>query len=589
MPERDQERAHGVPPSVVSDTTSLGNKTGSWKYIRPVYQDRVAPCNAGCPVGIDIEGYMNLLRLGEVDAAIEVLLRENPMPATTGRVCYHPCEDACNRGKFDEAVSIHAVERMLGDLALDMPLPSPPEARRPEKVAIIGSGPAGLSCAYHLARMGYGVTVYEQDTEPGGMLRTGIPAYRLPRHVLDREIARIAALGVEFECATRAGSSPTHWEELGGHDAIFLATGAHLSRAAGFEGEKLPGVQPGLSFLRDVNAGRRPSVGPRVVVVGGGNTAIDCARAAVRLGSEALVLYRRSREEMPAFAEEVKEALDEGVRFEFLAAPLSAHAPEGKLAGLTCARMRLGEPDASGRRRPVQVPGEEFFLPADTVLLAVGEGPDLDVLPPGLELGPNEVQVDSMGQANRRGVYAGGDLVAQPRTVAHAIGSGKRVAAAIDRHLREAAGEPVEATPAENDLRLGGTGNVSMSRWRGDDPIARANPVNEVVTYDRINPHHFAHAKRHEDPLAAPQARLEGFTEVNPGLPPIAALAEAARCFNCGVCNECELCRIFCPDVAISKRPDGHGFVIAYDYCKGCGLCSAECPRGAVSMTREGL
>jgi NADPH-dependent glutamate synthase beta subunit-like oxidoreductase len=574
---------------VISDTTSLGNKTGSWKYIRPVYQDGVAPCNAGCPVGIDIEGYMDRLRRGDVDGAIDLLLRENPMPATTGRVCYHPCEDACNRGKFDEAVSIHAVERMLGDLALESPLPAPPSDRRAESVAIIGSGPAGLSCAYHLARLGYRVTVYESDPEPGGMLRTGIPPYRLPRHVLDREIARIAALGVEFECATKVGTGPVGWEDLGGYDAVFLATGAHVSRHAGFEGERLSGVRPGLSFLREVNAGRRPAIGSRVVVVGGGNTAIDCARAAVRMGAEALVLYRRSREEMPAFAGEVAEAEQEGVRFEFLASPLSAHAPEGRLAGLTCARMRLAEPDESGRRRPVAVPGEEFYVPADGVLLAVGEEPELDGLPPGLEIGPGEVRVDTLGQANRRGVYAGGDLVAQPRTVAHAIGSGKRVAVAIDRHLREAAGEPMEDGPREAELRQGATGNVSMTRWRHDDTVPRTNPVNEVIGFDRINTAHFAHAPRHADPLAPAERRREGFAEVNAGLPPMAALAEAARCFNCGVCNGCELCRIFCPDAAISRRPGGHGFVIAYDYCKGCGLCSAECPRGAVSMTREGL
>jgi NADPH-dependent glutamate synthase beta subunit-like oxidoreductase len=588
VPDRDPDLVHGVPPLVVSHTTTLGNKTGTWKAIRPVHQDRVAPCNAGCPVGIDIEGYMNLLRLGLVDEAIDLLLAENPLPATTGRVCPHPCEDTCNRARFDEAVSVHAVERMLGDLALERPLPSPPAERRPGRIAVVGSGPAGLSCAYHLARLGYGVTVYEEDLQPGGMLRAGIPAYRLPRHVLDRELARIQALGVEFHCGSKVGTAAAGWETLDAYDAVFLATGAHVSRAAGFDGERLRGVRSGLAFLREVNAGGRPPVGARVVVVGGGNTAIDCARSAVRLGAEALVLYRRSREEMPAFAAEVAEAEQEGVCFEFLAAPLAAHAPEGVLAGLTCTRMRLGDPDASGRRRPVAIPGEEFFLPADGILLAVGEQPDPEGLPPGLDPGDGQVPVDFMGRSSREGMYAGGDLVAQPRTVAHAIGSGKRVAIAIDRQLREAPEEaPGSGDPAS--LRLGGSGNVSMTRWRKDDPVERVNEVNEVVGPDRINTACMQHAARHEEPLAGPAERRGGFEEVNRGLPPAAALAEAGRCFNCGVCNECELCRIYCPDAAITKRPGAHGFVIAYDYCKGCGLCSAECPRGAISMTREGL
>ena len=390
MPERNgtPDIAHGVPVVAVSSTSTLVNKTGSWKYIRPVYQDRVAPCNHGCPIGIDIEGYMNLVREGHIDEAVDLLRRENPLPATTGRVCYHPCETQCNRAQFDEAVAIHAVERMLGDRALAAPLPEPAPRTRTETVGVIGSGPAGLACAYHLARLGYGVTVYEAEAEAGGVLRWGIPGYRLPKDVLSREIARITALGVTVRCNARVGRELT-FGEVARHDAVFVASGVHRSRPLGIPGEELEGVMPGLAFLREVNAGRRRDIGRRVVVVGGGNTAMDCARTAVRLGADVLVLYRRGRAEMPANREEVEEAVCEGVRFEFLAAPIAAvarehvpavgsiegveasfgefDAPERRLrvAALRCARMELGAPDASGRRRPVQVEGDGFLIDAD--------------------------------------------------------------------------------------------------------------------------------------------------------------------------------------------------------------------------------
>jgi 2-oxoacid:acceptor oxidoreductase delta subunit (pyruvate/2-ketoisovalerate family) len=601
--------AHGVPPVAVSTSSTLVNPTGSWKYIRPVFQDKVAPCNQGCPVGVDIEGYMNLLREGRVDDARELLLRENPLPAVCGRVCYHPCEVACNRARLDEAVSIHAVERMLGDLALDSPAPKPPPRTHAEAVAVVGSGPAGLGCAYHLARLGYGVTVYEAEAEPGGILRYGIPDYRLPKWVLSREVERITACGVGFRCGVRLGRD-VPWSELEGYDAVFVATGAHRSRALGAKDEWAAGVRPGLEFLHEVNRGRRPIIGRRVVVVGGGNTAMDCARTALRLGAEPLVLYRRSRAEMPAHSEEVEEAQREGVRFEFLAAPVAVRTelrdaqedplaaiqamfesepglrPLVVLAGVECVRMRLGDPDGSGRRRPAPVEGGEFFLPADTVLTAVGEEPDLDFLPADLRSDPSPVRVNGLGRTSRPTVFAGGDIVDEPHTVAFALGSGKRAALGIDRHLRILSGEIGDGTDLRA-LRYGPQGNVSMTRWRADDPVRRADPVNEVVSYEGLNPSHFTRLPRYADRRLPAQQARGNFTETNLGLAPVEALAEARRCLNCGVCNGCELCLIFCPDLAITRRAEG-GFEIAYDYCKGCGVCAAECPRGAVTMTREG-
>ena len=601
---------HGVPPVAVSSASTRVNRTGSWKYIRPVYQDRIAPCNQGCPVGIDVEGYMNLLRQGREQEARDLLLRENPLPAVTGRVCYHPCESACNRVRFDQGVAIHAVERMLGDGRLEQPLPAPAQCTRSERVAVVGSGPAGLACAYHLVRMGYAVTVYEAELEPGGVLRWGIPEYRLPKDVLKGEIARLAALGVEFFCGIKVGRD-LDFDTLDGFDAVFVATGVHRSRRLGIPGEDLRGVLRGLDFLRAVNQGLRPKLGRRTVVVGGGNTAMDCARTARRLGAEVTVLYRRGRAEMPAHQEEVEEALREGVRFEFLAAPLAvrsdahleneraidaicdsfeaeARADVGRHAiGLECERMRLGEPDRSGRRRPEPVPDSAFFVPADTVLTALGEEADVGFLPDDVQRRDGTLRVNPLGETSRTAVFAGGDLLDEPHTVAYALGSGKRAAIGIDHFLRRRAEEDPDQVELR-ELKLGPAGNLSVTRWREDDPVRRENPVNEVVEVEQLNFAHFRHAGRQEDGVRVLPEPLGDFTETRLGLSHEEALAEAQRCLNCGVCNGCEVCLVFCPDVAISRRLGG-GFEIDYEHCKGCGVCAYECPRGAMTMTREGL
>lgn len=575
-----------MPPVAVSDRSTLETKTGTWKYIRPEYHDGVAPCSASCPVGIDIQGYMNLLSEGRIEEARDLLLRENPMPAVTGRVCHHPCEDACNRRLFDGAVAIHAVERMLGDRPPDEREVEPVQTREGE-IAVIGSGPAGLSCAYHLARMGYVVTVFEAASEPGGMLRLGIPEYRLPRDVLDRDIDRIAGQGVDIRCGVRVGEDLPWPTVLSHFDAVFLATGAHRGRPMGVAGEDGPGVRGGLEFLREVNRGERPDLGRRVIVVGGGNTAMDCARTAVRLGSEVTVLYRRTRREMPAIDEEVEEAEREGVQFVFLAAPAGFLREGDKLRAVECVRMRLGEPDESGRRRPVPT-NQGVILEADTVLSAIGEASDVEALPQVVGRAGSTVFVSETGQTSYPSVFAGGDLTDQPRTVADALGAGKRAAIGIDWHLRTRAGE-LPGGPEFRALRFGGTGNMSVTRWRGDDPVERVSPVNEIVEFDRINVRHFAPAPRHADGRIPVEESRAGFAEVNRGLGRDLALQEAGRCFSCGVCNECELCLIFCPDVAVSRRTEGKGFVVALEYCKGCGVCVAECPRGAMVMTGEDL
>jgi len=571
----------------VSRTTTLINKTGSWKYIRPVYHDRLAPCNQGCPVGIDIEGYMDLLRQDRVDEAIALLLRENPMPAITGRVCDHPCETACSRCELDGAVAIHAVERVLGDLALEKPVEASP-VKQKEQVAVVGSGPAGLACAYHLNRLGYAVTVFEAASEPGGMLRLGIPEYRLPRAVLDRQLEQMRNAGINFVCNVKVGAD-LQWSVLSWFDAVFIGTGAHLPRPLGIEGEDNPAVRQGLDFLYDVNAGARPDVGHMVIVIGGGNTAMDCARTARRLGAEVTVVYRRTRMEMPAIPEEIADAEREGVRFEYLASPMAFGDDSEGVVDVVFERMVLGERDASGRRSP-QPTGERYEHAVDLVLLATGENASLDSLPAGVAVVKGAVVVDRLGGTGSGPYFSGGDVAGHDRTVAHALGAGKRAAIGIDRQLRAARGEGTgEAAPeALRALQLGPEGNLSMTRWRGDDPVRRVAPVDEVVTPANLNLAHFEPMERHSDHKPNGASSLT-FSEVNLGLAAGEALTEAKRCFNCGVCNECELCLIYCADVAIRRGTDGARFEIDLDYCKGCGVCSEECPRGAISMTREGL
>ncbi len=571
----------GAPLISMSRTSTTDNKTGSWKYIRPMYRDAVAPCNQACPAGVDVQGYLNLLRQDRLDEALDLLMRENPMPAITGRVCHHPCEVGCNRRDFDAAVAVHAIERAVGDEILSRAHPRAPERTRDERVAVVGAGPAGLSAAYHLARLGYGVTVYDEADKAGGMLRQGIPAYRLPRAVLDRQIDRYRSMGMELRLGVRLEGELAR-QELSDYDAVFLATGAHRGRPLGVSGEDGPGVIPGLEFLKAVNRGERPDIGHRVAVIGGGNTAMDCARTALRLGSEPIVVYRRTREEMPAIAQEVDEAMAEGIEFVFLASPESFHHRDGRLVGVHLTRMELGEPDESGRRRPVPIPDGGFGIEVDTVLTAIGEETELDALPSDLDGQWGAVTVDEVGATSAPAFFAGGDLAGEDRTVADALGSGKRAAIGIDRYLRSQAGDPVG--DGLGALRWG-EGSVSISRYRGDDPVRRTHPANEVVDIPALQLAHFRPADRHED------RTREGpmdFGEVNLGLDLAEAVAEAKRCFNCAVCNDCEICLIFCPDNAIRRRPEG-GFEVDLDYCKGCGLCAEECPRGAIVMTREGL
>lgn len=559
-----------MPPLPVSLASTLNNKTGTWRYIRPLYEDKTPPCNFACPAGNDIVRYIGALRHGDLEAAWRILVAENPLPGVCGRVCPHPCERECNRGGFGGAIAIHALERYLADEAAAhrwaVERSQPP---RPERIAIVGSGPAGLSCAYHLARLGYQPTIYEAQAQPGGLLRYGIPSYRLPKDVLDREIAAIERLGVRLALGQRLGDNLS-WQALEAADAIFLATGQGTSRPLQIPGEGVEGVITGLELLRRVACGQQVDLGGRAIVVGGGNTAIDAARTAARLGASVTVVYRRTQAEMPAIVDEVNEARAEGIELRFLAAPTEVLAEGGRLRGVRFQQMRLGAPDASGRARPEPVPGEEFTLPADSLVVAAGQ--ELDAAPLqglGLRVERGRIVASEALQTSLARVFAGGDAATGEGTVAQAIGSGKRAALAIDRYLRTGSCEGLP--PASN-------GAVHAVERQAAAVVVRPTDLNA----DYITP----------EPAPAlagsvPAAVHGNFAEVNPGISAAVARSEAERCLSCGTCIACDTCLIFCPDVAIARAEAGR-YTIAYDYCKGCGICATECPRSAMRMEEEG-
>ena len=487
-----------------------------------------SPCKNACPAGISVQGYVALIAQGKFQEALDLIRRDNPLPAVCGRVCTHPCEGACGRAEVDEPVAIRDLKRFVADWEVEHGAPAPASLPdpRPERVAIVGSGPAGLTAAYYLALKGVRSTIFEALPVAGGMLRVGIPAYRLPRQVLDYEIDYITRMGVELRLNTPLGPGLTlsDLKEREGFQAVFLAAGAHRSLSLGLEGEDLPGVASGADFLRAASLGQASSPGRRVAVVGGGNVAIDAARTALRLGSaQVTILYRRSRSEMPAYAEEVEEALDEGVDIRFLCAPTRLVAgPEGRLKAVEVVAMELGEPDQSGRRRPRPVQGSERLIEVDALISAIGQQPDLGFLEEklGLALGRGQtIEADPLTmQTNLPWLFAGGDMVSGPATVVEAIGQGKAAAESIDRLLRG------------KDLREG------RQRQR---KLAEA----EKTGLERL--------ARRLPPQADPEERKGDFREVVGALDEEAARAEAGRCLACGICSECYQCLSVCQAGAI--------------------------------------
>ncbi len=529
--------------------SSRANHTGSWRTSRPVYVDNLPPCNGACPAGENIQAWLFHAEAGAYEAAWRVLVRDNPFPAIMGRVCYHPCEGACNRRKLDEPVGINSVERFLGDEAIRRGWKfDAPAASSGKRVLVVGAGPSGLAAAYHLAMLGHRVTIREAGPLAGGMMRFGIPKYRLQRDVLDAEVHRILELGVELVLNSKVEDIIEAIKD-GGFDAAFLAVGAHIARRAYIPAGDAVRVLDAVSVLRGLEGEERPMLGRRVVVYGGGNTAIDMARTAKRLGAtEALIVYRRTREKMPAHDFEVEEALQEGVMIRWLSTIRQAGSQ-----GITLEKMVL---DEKGFPQPT---GELETIAADSVVLALGQDVDLSLLDkvPGLEIVDGVVKVGSDMMTRHPGLFAGGDMVPSERTVTVAVGHGKKAARHIDAWLR---GRTYAPAPKHAD-----------------------------ATFERLNAWYYSDAPKTVRPMLDLIRRQSTFDEVQGALDESTALFEARRCLSCGNCFECDNCYGVCPDSAVIKLGPGERYRFDYDYCKGCGICAEECPCGAISMIPEDI
>jgi 2-oxoacid:acceptor oxidoreductase delta subunit (pyruvate/2-ketoisovalerate family) len=554
--------ASEMPYCTVSVADMRWNATGTWRYLRPGYVEQIPACEAACPACEPIEKWIAHLEAGNVQKAWETLTAENPFPGLMGRVCFHPCERGCNRKDNGGAVTINALERHLADsFGYNNGAVKPWKAPTGKKIAVAGSGPAGLSCAYFLAMLGHSVTVFEKSSKPGGLFRYGIPQYRLPKDILEKEIKKLFDLGIKFECGKTL--SKTDCASLvEKYDAVFAAFGAHISRPLGVEGEKADGVMPALAFLEETQLKLEDNKetahlldDKNVTVVGGGNSAIDAARMSLRLGAKSVkIIYRRSRAEMPAFEDEINAAEKEGVGIEFLTAPKKVITEKGRATSLECQRMKLGDPDSSGRRTPIPVSGSEFIIKTiiktDLVLTAIGEIVDQELIPP-----------------ENPKIFTGGDMLEQPRTVVNAIGSGKLAAIKIDCLLQEKKfGDIFEK------IRIPETNYVRMAGYIADESALHPNTTlkNKIARSEHLNRYYFdSSAPSTESPLTKESAKTQ-----------------MERCMHCGCCTKCDNCFIYCPDVAVLKVKDT-GYDFDYNFCKGCGVCVKECPRAAMEMIEE--
>lgn len=552
-----------APRDDLTSSPDLSQKrsTGPFRTQRPVYVDLLPPCNQACPAGENIQAWLAEMQAGRFREAWEIILEDNPFPAVHGRVCYHPCESNCNRERLDGTVSIHAAERFLGDLALKeawMPrgLHSPsgsevvgegdPVADPPKKVLIVGAGPSGLSAAYHLARLGHAVEVRDAGPLAGGMMHFGIPKYRLPRDVLEGEIHRIERMGVKFVLNHKVEDLLAEKEE-GRFDAAFVAVGAHLSKRTEIPAQDAGRMLDALSFLKDAEAGEPPQLGRRVAIYGGGNTAMDAARVAVRLGYEPMIIYRRDREHMPAHAFEADEALEEGVKIHWLRTIKSIERTE-----FTVEIMEInenGRPQGTGRFETLQ---------ADDLILALGQETDTAFLRtvPGVEFQEDGTVIvaDNM-MTGHAGLFAGGDMVPAERTVTTAVGHGKKAARHIDAWLRK-------------------TEHVKP-------------PKHEIATFEKLHLWFYTDAEQRLQSRAELVRRLTTFEEVDAGLDEEEAIFEAKRCLSCGNCFECDGCYAACPEKVIVKLGAGLGYRVEYDQCTGCAICFDQCPCHAIEMVPE--
>ncbi len=552
----DRSRSNAQRPAAPEPLQGIGAS--------PQQQESRPPCQAGCPNCGDIRGWIGVIAqrantgLSRDEAyarAWGMIADVNPFPSVLGRICPHPCESHCNRGDKDGSVSINAMERFLGDWAIhaELPLARLEEDPKPESIGVIGGGPAGLSFAYQMARRGYRVTVYDQQTKSGGMLRYGIPDYRLPPEVLDSEVGRILDLGVTLELGVTVGVDVSVEELKSRHQVLFLGIGAQSGRRLGVPGEDGDGVLLGTDFLGRVNRHEPVDVGQRVVVIGGGDTAFDAARSARRLGAEVTILYRRTREEMPAREEEVEETLEEGIRVEYLVAPTEVKRNAVSIKGLALQRMELGEPDASGRRRPVPIPDSEFEIPVDTVIAAISQEADWT----GLEVLKAEglwMEDDPSGGLDN-GVLAGGDALGLG-IAGTAIVQGRRAAEVIHARLRDLPPPVYDEREPVNSER------IQLDYYETSAPAA---------------PFH----------LPVEEALGEAGAEVHVGISEQQFIQEASRCFSCGSCFGCGHCSMYCTALCFTKVEEGGPgmyYALTLDQCEECGKCVEVCPSGFLQV-----
>jgi NADPH-dependent glutamate synthase beta subunit-like oxidoreductase len=555
MSTLDREFLGDMPLTAIASRSTMTIDTGTWKYLEPRYEDKLPPCSHACPAGNDISKLIALLASGDQTGAVQLLRAANPLPATLGRVCPHFCEQHCNRESLGGAITIHMLERFLGEL----PFTPPPTLGGGGKVAVVGAGPAGITAAYLLARAGHEVEVFDDKPKPGGYLRTGIPDYRLPKEVLDREIALVEGVGVKFTQNARVGRDITFEELKSRFDAVIVAVGLHAPRRLAIPGIEHLRVYDGVELLEQILLGQSLDLPRKVAVIGGGNTAIDVARSLLRLGVKPTVVYRRTQAEMPAIASEVAEAKQEGVAFHLLAAPTAVVLRRKAIVALECTKMQLGAPDQSGRRAPEPIPDSNFRISVSGVVLAIGETADMEFLPESLRR--------AKLAGGPEGIFFAGDASTNDGTVTAAVGSGRRVAARVGQYLRS-------RSVAESEPSL-------QSLW------SRPVNVREVVDLQHLNPAYFS-------PEPSPKIQKSNgatppttFKEIVKGFGAESALCEARRCFGCGTCNGCLNCYYWCPDIAIhgSSPIDLH---IDADHCKGCGICVEECPRGAMALKEAG-
>ncbi len=528
--------------------SSLLNKTGTWRTERPVYLDRLPPCNHACPAGENIQQWLSLAEEGDYEGAWRQIMDDNPLPATMGRVCYHPCEGACNRLQLDEAVGINSVERFLGEQALKHDWRMEAGAPTGKRVMIVGAGPGGLSAAYHLRRFGHEVTIFEASPSAGGMIRYGIPKYRMPRDKLQAEIDRIEAMGVEINFDTRIDDLVATREQ-GNYDAVFLCIGAQQAKRIDIPVEGDTPMLDAVEVLRDTELETPTRLKGRVLVYGGGNTAMDVARSAVRLGaSQTTVIVVESREQMPAHSFEVHEALEEGAEL------LNLRSIK-QISGSTITLEIM----VAGENRWPQPTGQFETIEADVIVQALGQDVDTDLVEGIDGIGTNNgiVEVGYDLQTGAEGIFAGGDMVPSARTVTTSIGHGKKAARSIDAYLQGAKFAVTEK--------------------------------HEIVDFDKLNAWYYSDAPRTLRPMLDVARRSSGFAEVVGDLDEGNALFEARRCMSCGNCFECDNCYGMCPDNAITKLGPGKRFEFKYDYCKGCALCATECPCGAIKMMAEDI